>query len=715
MPMETQDLLASQAAVGLHWQRLSLLQGQFEGNCQSLAQREPALAAQLLEFRPTTDWMLAIKGNEIAIADLAGGRIRERTCRLSAVAAHQALTQIYPGGQCTESLLVVGVDQGWLWEQAYSMPVSTPALPGHRPPLYFMVREVEELWIALHLHDWRELLADERVRLMAGDDVVDQFKRSMAEHCRIVPPKLALTLGAPAWPAGTDLSSVIAEARLPLEHELTQLTGQYPQIYAGLTSEAIAARFRNGEKLRVLGITSRYTTFLQYSMRDWLAGFDRLGHETRLLIEDGTHELMTALCFARACVEFRPDLIALIDHYRGEYKLLPTQIPCAMWVQDMLPNIFSQAGGAAQGPNDFCLGFGRLHLSSRYGYPVDRYMTATIGVNEKRFDRSPPTPSQLDRYRCDVSYVSHASRTAESWLTEKLERQSELGKRVLREVYDRMVAHYERGGFALSDVALRIFIEESMRQARAAISEEDVKALLVVFNQQINNAMFRHQTLEWLAELGVDLRIYGRGWEAHPTLSRFARGVADNITDLGAIYRASKINIQVTPHGAVHQRLLDGLAAGGFFLARWHPGDAVGPVYQELWDWCAQHGITSNEQLYARADAHVLEMIERINLLETSPAPRREMTVFDVMNGHRDSDFMTSGESIWREYQEIAFNDRAELERKVRHFLTNPEDRARIAGTMRQAVIDRSSYVSINRRLLSFMGNALVPQRAVAA
>jgi len=480
----------------------------------------------------------------------------------------------------------------------------------------------------------------------------------------------------------------------------------------------VAQRLRDGRRrLRVLGITSRYTTFLQYSMRDWLAGFESLGHDTRLLIESGAHEQHTSLCFARACAEFQPDLVVMIDHYRAEYgRILPEQVPCVMWVQDRLPNIFSDKAGAAQGPNDFCVGFGRLHLSGRHGYPASRYLSSTIGVNEERFDRSPPTAEQLERYRCDVSYVSHASRTADVLLKEKLDQQSELGRRVLKDIFDRLVAHYQAGGESPSDVSLRLMIEASMRLQKTTMPEDDLKALIVFFNQRINNALFRHQTLQWLAGLGVDLRIYGRGWENHPKLAKYARGVADNITDLGAIYRASKINIQVTPHGAVHQRLLDGLAAGGFFLCRWHPGDFVGRIYQELAAWSDRHGIRSDEELYARADERVANMIAQINRLEGSPPDRREMTVFDVMNGHRDTNFMTSADSIWPQYEEVAFDTRGELEQKVRRFLTDDAARVQIAASMRQAVVERASYTSISRRLLGFIADALSPAvRAVAA
>jgi hypothetical protein len=297
----------------------------------------------------------------------------------------------------------------------------------------------------------------------------------------------------------------------------------------------------------------------------------------------------------------------------------------------------------------------------------------------------------------------------------QIEKQSDAGKRLLHDVYDRMQAHYEQGGQALSDILIRMIMEQSMQSLRIGLAEADIKSLVFFFNQSISNAMFRHQTLNWLSEIGVDLRIYGRGWEEHPTLSRHARGVADNIHDLGAIYRASKINIQVTPHGAVHQRLLDGLSAGGFFLLRWHPGDEVGPIYQQLWEWCRQRNIATEERLRGQADAQVQEMIVRINELEGSPPTRREMTVFDVMNGHRENNFMTSAASIWPEYRRVAFNTRSELEERVRQFLVNGSVREQIAQSMRQAVVERTSYTSISSRLLKFIADELSVPRAISA
>ena len=64
-----------------------------------------------------------------------------------------------------------------------------------------------------------------------------------------------------------------------------------------------------------------------------------------MLIEEADHELLNTLCHAQACVDFKPDLILLIDHYRAEFPGLPTQIPAVMWIQDLLPNIFNPTAG----------------------------------------------------------------------------------------------------------------------------------------------------------------------------------------------------------------------------------------------------------------------------------------------------------------------------------------------------------------------------------
>ena len=72
----------------------------------------------------------------------------------------------------------------------------------------------------------------------------------------------------------------------------------------------------------------------------------------------------------------------MIDHYRGEFAGLPQTVPCVMWVQDRLPNIFRSPAGAAQKEMDDAIGYGRQECVVAHGYPRQRFMPAMVGVNE---------------------------------------------------------------------------------------------------------------------------------------------------------------------------------------------------------------------------------------------------------------------------------------------------------------------------------------------
>src|SRR5258708_22797228 len=116
-----------------------------------------------------------------------------------------------------EGVRVGGVEQGWWGVEGYAINVSSAVLRGDQPPLYFLVRELGDFWLAMHLHDWRTMLADGRVRLFIGEDAVEQFQRSVTAHPSIHCPRVSLSIGPTPWPPDTDLGSIVAAARAPLE------------------------------------------------------------------------------------------------------------------------------------------------------------------------------------------------------------------------------------------------------------------------------------------------------------------------------------------------------------------------------------------------------------------------------------------------------------------------------------------------------------------
>jgi hypothetical protein len=441
-------------------------------------------------------------------------------------------------------------------------------------------------------------------------------------------------------------------------------------------------------------------------MRDWLGALERIGHQTHLAIESGNHELLNSLSLAKTCAEFHPDLIVVIDHYRTELGGLPDGIPVMMWVQDALPNMFRREAGNAQGKLDYAMGFARLRMIHEFNYPADRYMPAVVGVNEQRFATRDLSPGEISEFGCDASFVSHASTPADAMIKEEIRKiNSPEGGRLISDIFDQLRAVYELGGIVCEPIEIRRMIERGTQNTHTSLPAGEIPKWMELFCQRINNALFRHQSLQWLAEMGIDLRIYGRGWENHPTLGKFARGIADNHTQLPLIYQASKISLHISPHGAVHQRVIEGLACGGFFLLAHCPGDLLEREFQKLWKFCLAHNITTDAQLRRQAKQETITAIAKILHYDPFAA---EYPLVEVLRDCAEAGYLRSAGTVWGDaYDSVRFQSAIELRAKVTHFLADPEHRCQVAQGMRQTVLERFTYLATARRVLKFIADDL--------
>ncbi len=687
----------------MNWQRLDLLDQRFQANCAALASRASALAELLRHHRPALPLVLEAPDDQLRIARLDGQTAHVIPHHVPPPRAQHVLGKLCPTGKYTDPVLVAGIDQGWLWHLLHEVPPESPGRPGHKAPLFLLAHDIEELWIATHLHDWRPLLADPRVRLFVGPDAYAQLRQAILADPRLGVPRLSITLDPRVWPAGKNLDGLTADVDAALRARLTAATDKLKALYAGATDRSLAAKFRpGGPPLRVLGITARFTTFLQHSMRDWLAALESMGHQTRLLIEEADHEQLNTLVLAEESVAYRPDLILLIDHYRAELGGLPENCPAVMWVQDFLPNIQTASAGAAQKPYDYAIGYNRVECTTKFGYPASRFMGANVGVNDDRFAPLDLTPAERARFECDVCYVSHASKPAEVLLQEAVTNNVPEAGPLLRDAFERLRAVYEQGHCITHPLHVKAVIEQACAATRSEPCPDSLERLTELFVYKINNALFRHQALEWAAETGADLRIYGNGWENHPRLRQFARGPADNARDLRTIYRASRINLQAMPHGIMHQRLLEGLASGGFFLVRYVPGDVIDRVYKPLYEWCLREGVETDDDLLRRATPDVLKLLGQLQrTLGLDPFKLGIPLVDDMGHGY-DLEFSRSP-AFWPEYEHVSFDSRARLQERIGHFLSRPDDRESLTKSMRERVLSRLSYKAVSRRMLDFI------------
>lgn len=632
--------------------------------------------------------------------------------------------------------IFAGVGLGWefirAWKQTRQVFLNASST------IYVIEPRGDLLAVAMHIHDLREQLADPRVQWLIGSDAVEKFRALLDGDSawpltdRVIP----LSLDAETSPDA--IRKVIADVAVRRQRRATQLHDDIRRRYDGRDAAYWASRFasaidesgraigRDGPRaedglqsapsapLRILGVTSRHTTFLQHSMRDCLKALESLGHQTRLVIEPSDHQPLDAVTTLLAQLDFEPDAVLLLSRMRYEMTaFVHPSIPSLTWDQDALPWVFDPGRSPKLEWNDFLMGFSADVGRRRFGWPAHRCTWCAMAGSPDTYSAEPLPAEELAPYRCDVSYVSHASATVEQ---ERVAVETWLPTEKLRSIYRRLVGDFieswQAGGPFPSPV--RAPLLDFCRREGVHLSRDEAQCLVQAF-QRVGDRAFRHVALEWVADwadrTGRSFHLYGNGWERHPRLARFARGPTRNGHELRRVYQASSINLQLMGFGFLHQRALDGLMAGGFFLSRRCAADDHGPAARELAELLERHGIDSWEELSSRVAPDVAQRIaDLMSALHWDPRVLHEYSVEQALAAAR----APFAPEIIPGFDAITFDSPASFAERVEYFLAKPDQRKQLATAMRTVVVERFSYQARMSRMLRFLRDGFRKEAAHA-
>lgn len=588
------------------------------------------------------------------------------------------------------------------------------------PRIYLVEEDPRMLGAALHVLDSIDELCDERVDLLLGSDCVEQLAKLLEDNTSRSIPDFVVQ----PPPANPDLRERIIQTIRGVVDRRTeqakQTIAKVKSAYDSLPIDHWQRRYTDGGStpLRVFGLTSRFTTVLQHSMRDLQAAFERQGHRFCLLIEDNDHDSLPRVKIAEAFAAFQPDLVFIIDHLRKEYSgLIPTNVPYLCWIQDQLPNLIRPEAGKAQGPLDFYIAPDLEPLIRKFHYPPQQGFMWTMATNEQLYSAEPLSAEELAPYRCDFSYVSNVSQVPQQYHEQ---RQRELGGgREIARLTDCLFAilrqHLAGNPESVCGTAMT-FIHRAVRESGVQLATPEAEDRLGRFYfQPLAELMFRQQALEWAADYcdqtGHTLHLYGNGWENHPRFARYARGVAQNGRELRTIYQASAVNLQINTYGAIHQRLLDGLAAGGFFMIRRCPTDGIQAALTEFLSVVGECGIEA-DRVYRRDDSpRLAAALDRLADQYGEPRQAAEITLphwrLEYYRNLAAKDFMRVAGAVFGDYEPIAFGCYEEFARKAANYLVAEEQRRTIATSMRQETLRRFTYDALVNELIRFIRDKL--------
>ncbi len=420
----------------------------------------------------------------------------------------------------------------------------------------------------LMLHDYTGPMGpieQERFQWLVGPDWAERLESRLRADPFLPLPDRTVDLG----PGAQNVASGIRAVYAKLGTELFETIDSLGELKSEWTPERLVERFgpEPDRPPRVLIVTSRFTTVLQYVARDTARAFRRAGWTVNLVKEPSNYHRFTNPARIRSVAEFRPDIVFMVSRLRHDCdRSYPAEMPFVAWAQDTLPNLMCRAAGESIGDRDFVLTYSP-GLLDQHGYPESQMIPVPIMVTSSK-----TRPATWATDGADLVYVSHVSETVEQRIEIRLQMVDEHLRSVAREASCMIQRAYEHGGSIDSVAAIRATAAELLE----SLSDRDANAITDTVLGPVNTVLYRHQALEWIADIadreGYSLALHGTGWEKHARFGRYAAGPVANGHALDDLTRRSRINLNLEPYPChTHQRLLDGLSAGGFFLIRNHP------------------------------------------------------------------------------------------------------------------------------------------------
>ena len=492
---------------------------------------------------------------------------------------------------------------------------SEPFILTKKTPEILYYNSFELFACYLQIVDFTDLLQCGRLVFIFGREQLERYmmghQSRPSQYCISSPGAVDLEINKAV--------GAINEKRLRLHNDtLSQLEDHYKL----LTPADISQKINEG-KAKIGIVTSRFTTAVQYYLRDCAVALEKLGYETRTLIEETDISSMSDFTYVKFLNEFRPDITLVIDHFRWSIPHVPVNMAFVCWLQDFLPTLISKESASKVGKLDFVLNqYGHFKDFKELGYPEEQQISGVISVNPDIYRIHELTEDEKQKYSADICFISNSGNIEESFEDFIKLYDSHPSYDLLRSTFQKIKniiyddIYQERAHYYDLDSIFKIVSREFKKVGLGSMAGEFHK---VIYDFKVNVVGSIHKVvpLLWLAKKGYDMKLWGRPWSCHPTLKKYAMGIAPNGVVMSKILNASKIALGVSPAITFHPRLMETLLSGCLYIGQSLPQNQ---------DWSdARNFLDEGEEfllyygkkdLFDKVDHYLANDIERKKIVE---------------------------------------------------------------------------------------------------
>lgn len=353
------------------------------------------------------------------------------------------------------------------------------------------------------------------------------------------------------------------------------------QIYTESYLPELRQKYHNDiSKLRIMILTSRHSTYVQYASEELKKGFKSIGCRA-VLIRERRHQGIgyTVEFIFRIIDRFRPHMILAINNFRSPYlsQFVPN-IPFVTWIHDYPENLPNGCDNITD--NDFIFAATRADLEKRLPetFPV---------LKDKPIHLLPFIRNEGQAISCvfnsrkkyDTGYISNVfvlPEVASFYVPEK-----KTGTNVEKIIHDfiRQLETCQPSELA----SILVSKEKCLELAQATLKRLNLTMTpplslndpLVIKTLRFHVGHFLQKTLpiKYLIENGMtNLFLGGQGWEMIPLYKPYAKGLIPH-KDLYRVMDDIAVNLNLSAVITFHPKVGEALEANSFFISSWK-GDA---------------------------------------------------------------------------------------------------------------------------------------------